>query len=332
MNFTWAGRRLTKTEIGSDTISYTYNIDGIRTSKTVGTETTEYFLEGSTVIAQKTGNNVLWFLYDADGQRIGFTYNDTPYLYVYNATGDVVGIVDDTLTMVVEYTYSPWGEILSTTGDEANTIGVINPFRYRGYYYDEETGLYYLNARYYDPETGRFISADISVSTGQGFVGNNMFAYCVNNPVNYYDPTGEFAVAAVLGGAAAILPYMLTMMVVAVSAYLIISWIVDNFTFPSISWDSIFMAESEAEDESGDTPVENDENLDEDLETGNFNKVNDNYLKRKGIDAHEVKKDVLGRKAPISKYDIYVNKDTGELYVFKKGGKGKGIPTGEFIK
>ena len=154
--------------------------------------------------------------------------------------------------MVVEYTYSPWGEILSTTGDEADTIGVINPFRYRGYYYDEETGLYYLNARYYDPETGRFISADTSVSTGQGFVGNNMFAYCVNNPVNYYDPTGESALAAILVGASAsaILPYMLTMMVVAVSAYLIISWIVDNFTFPSISWDSIFMAESEAEDES----------------------------------------------------------------------------------
>ena len=192
MNFTWAGRRLTKTEIGSDTISYTYNIDGIRTSKTVGTETTEYFLEGNTIIAQKTGNNVLWFLYDADGQRIGFTYNDTPYLYVYNATGDVVGIVDDTLTMVVEYTYSPWGEILSTTGDEADTIGVINPFRYRGYYYDEETGLYYLNARYYDPETGRFISADAYISTGQGLTGNNMFVYGGNNPINHTDSSGMF--------------------------------------------------------------------------------------------------------------------------------------------
>ena len=96
--------------------------------------------------------------------------------------------------MVVEYTYSPWGEILSTTGDEANTIGVINPFRYRGYYYDEETGLYYLNARYYDPETGRFISADSYVSTGQSFIGHNMFAYCVNNPVNYYDSDGNVAV------------------------------------------------------------------------------------------------------------------------------------------
>ena len=193
LDFIWEGRRLTEAEVGSDTVSYTYNIDGIRTSKTVGTETTEYFLEGSTVIAQKTGNNVLWFLYDADGQRIGFTYNDTPYLYVYNATGDVVGIVDDTLTMVVEYTYSPWGEILSTTGDKADTIGVINPFRYRGYYYDEETGLYYLNARYYDPETGRFISMDREISgIGDSIQGYNSFSYCFNDPINMIDSTGSW--------------------------------------------------------------------------------------------------------------------------------------------
>ena len=96
--------------------------------------------------------------------------------------------------MVVEYTYSPWGEILSTTGDEANTIGVINPFRYRGYYYDEETELYYLNARYYDPETGRFISADMLVD-GRTLVGYNLFAYCLNNPTNYSDPSGNMVPA-----------------------------------------------------------------------------------------------------------------------------------------
>ena len=205
--FTGEGRRLTEAEVGSDTVSYTYNIDGIRTSKTIGSETTEYFLEGSTVIAQKTGNNVLWFLYDADGQRIGFTYNDTPYLYVYNATGDVVGIVDDTLTMVVEYTYSPWGEILSTTGDEADTIGVINPFRYRGYYYDEETGLYCLNSRYYDPETGRFINADttdiLTASPTSSGYDKNLYAYCDNDPISRADNSGEFwhiVAGAVAGG------------------------------------------------------------------------------------------------------------------------------------
>ena len=193
------------------------------------------------------------FLYDADGQRIGFTYNDTPYLYVYNATGDVVGIVDDTLTMVVEYTYSPWGEILSTTGDEADTIGVINPFRYRGYYYDEETGLYYLNARYYDPETGRFISADTSVSTGQGFVGNNMFAYCVNNPVNYYDPTGDIALESMIILTIGIISLMyMTIMAETTQMSINSNWLVELLPPPisfsdisfSFSLDSFFVAKS----------------------------------------------------------------------------------------
>ena len=106
--------------------------------------------------------------------------------------------------MVVEYTYSPWGEILSTTGDEADTIGVINPFRYRGYYYDEETELYYLNARYYDPETGRFISADTVLDQGS-IIGINLFAYFYNNPVNMADSNGyiPFLVLTGLIGAAA---------------------------------------------------------------------------------------------------------------------------------
>ena len=106
--------------------------------------------------------------------------------------GDVVGIVDDTLTMVVEYTYSPWGEILSTTGDEADTIGVINPFRYRGYYYDEETGLYCLNSRYYDPEVGRFISIDNVLGVNADLNTYNLFIYCGNNPIDRYDVGGLF--------------------------------------------------------------------------------------------------------------------------------------------
>ena len=98
--------------------------------------------------------------------------------------------------MVVEYTYSPWGEILSTTGDEADTIGVINPFRYRGYYYDEETGLYCLNSRYYDPETGRFINADttdvLTASPTSSGYDKNLYAYCDNDPISRADNSGEF--------------------------------------------------------------------------------------------------------------------------------------------
>ena len=105
--------------------------------------------------------------------------------------------------MVVEYTYDAWGRLLSTTGSMANTLGLHNPLRYRGYVYDRETGLYYLQSRYYNPEWGRFINADNYPSTGQGLLGNNMFAYCNNNPVIRADSGGEFwhiVAGAVVGG------------------------------------------------------------------------------------------------------------------------------------
>jgi RHS repeat-associated protein len=95
--------------------------------------------------------------------------------------------VDSNGQVVASYTYDAWGKVLTATSEMA----AINPIRYRGYYYDTETGLYYLNSRYYDPETGRFVNADGYVSTGQGVLGNNMFAYCGNNPVNYADFFGQ---------------------------------------------------------------------------------------------------------------------------------------------
>ena len=100
-------------------------------------------------------------------------------------------LYDNDLNIVTEYTYDSWGKLLSVTGSLAETVGKTNPFRYRGYYYDSETELYYLNSRYYDPEIGRFINADGYVSTGQGVLGNNMFAYCGNNPVVRVDFGGE---------------------------------------------------------------------------------------------------------------------------------------------
>ena len=120
------------------------------------------------------------------------TYNEVVYYYVTNLQGDVVAILDTAGTAVVEYTYDAWGNILSTTGSMANTLGVANPLTYRGYVYDDESELYYLQSRYYDPEVGRFINADALVSTGQGLLGNNMFAYCGNNPPNRIDATGCF--------------------------------------------------------------------------------------------------------------------------------------------
>ena len=113
-----------------------------------------------------------------------------PCYYVTNLQGDILHIVDASGVPVVSYTYSPYGKVLGTTGTLASTLGVDNPLRYRGYYYDTESGLYYLQSRYYDPATCRFINADAFTSTGQGILGCNMFAYCNNNPVVFKDAGG----------------------------------------------------------------------------------------------------------------------------------------------
>ena len=116
--------------------------------------------------------------------------------------------MDGSGTKVVEYTYDAWGKLISTTGTLATSLGADNPFHYRGYYYDTETGLYYLMTRYYDPEVCRFISADVYMTTGQGVLGGNMWAYCGNNPVVRYEVQGEFwniiigaAAGAIISGA-----------------------------------------------------------------------------------------------------------------------------------
>lgn len=185
---------------GSNT--YTYNADGIRTSKTVNGVEHIYHLSGTQILDEEwiEGNtrHLMVYVYDASGQPIGishYTYNGTIvsenyYLLVSNIQGDIIGIYDSNGTRVVTYVYDAWGRILSTTGTGANTIGVYNPFRYRGYYYDTETSLYYLNSRYYDPNVGRFLNADGQLN--DGVLGYNLFAYCENNPVNYIDPTGNW--------------------------------------------------------------------------------------------------------------------------------------------
>ena len=137
-------------------------------------------------------------MYDENGDVTGGYYNGTPFAYAKNLQGDVLGIIDGNGVWVVSYEYDAWGNPLSVTGSLAGTLGAINPFRYRSYVYDEESGLYYLNSRYYDPEVGRFLNADGYASTGQDIQGCNMFAYCGNNPVNRADSSGEFWFAAIV--------------------------------------------------------------------------------------------------------------------------------------
>ena len=117
-------------------------------------------------------------------------YAGTEYYYLRNGQNDVVKLIDNSGDAVVEYIYDSWGRVVTTSGTLATTLGADQPFRYRGYVYDTETGWYYLQSRYYSPETCRFISADVLLSTGQGVLGHNSFAYCLNNPVNRVDPSG----------------------------------------------------------------------------------------------------------------------------------------------
>ena len=190
MTLSWAGgRRLASVSKEGLSASYVYNSDGIRTQKTVNGVTTNYYLNGSSVLRQVTGNDVLEFFYDANGV-LGFYYNNTPYYYLKNLQGDIVGILDANGTQVVSYTYDAWGAPLSVTGTAADTIGQLNPFRYRSYYYDNETGLYYLNSRYYDPETYRFLNADGILGANQDVISYNLFAYCSNDPINFCDELG----------------------------------------------------------------------------------------------------------------------------------------------
>ena len=191
--YTWAGRQLEFMTSGDTTWNYKYDADGLRTERSNGTATYEYVYSGDSLVHMSVGTNLLYFTYDGSGPMT-VTYNGTAYYYVTNLQGDVIAILDGSGNPVVEYTYDAWGKLLSTTGTLAETLGVHNPLRYRGYVYDTETTLYYLQSRYYDPKLGRFLNADAFTSTGQGTLGNNMFAYCLNNPVNRIDWFGNASI------------------------------------------------------------------------------------------------------------------------------------------
>ena len=147
-----------------------------------------------TIRTNNTLTGVLDFIYDESGKPFALKYSTNgtsfqTYYYVLNLQGDVVKLIQESGGVVARYTYDAWGNLLDSGGNLAE----VNPLRYRGYYYDNETGFYYLQSRYYDPANRRFINADRHMSTGQGFVGTNMFAYCDNSPVFLVDHDGDEA-------------------------------------------------------------------------------------------------------------------------------------------
>ena len=131
----------------------------------------------------------LHFFYDAQSRPVFVEYNGVKYRYLHNLQGDIVGIVDNNGNLVVEYKYDVWGKPISITGSMADTLGKYNPFRYRGYVYEEETELYYLRSRYYNMETFRFLNGDSIII--QGFFQLNLFCYCMNKPVSLIDNDGN---------------------------------------------------------------------------------------------------------------------------------------------
>ena len=191
-------------------VTYGYNADGLRVSKTWSLGSTEYYIVDGQYIGEKTVNNgtqyYIYYIYDENGSPAGITVNGTQYWFVKNLQGDVTAILDSSGAVVANYRYDAYGYIISITNGSGANVGLtdtghiarLNPFRYRGYMYDEETEFYYLRSRYYDPYIGRFLNADGYVSTGQGFTGYNMFAYCNNDPISHKDSTGTFA-TTVLG-------------------------------------------------------------------------------------------------------------------------------------
>ena len=193
------GRLLSSLSLTSFDLSFEYNADGIRTSKTVNGTKHTYQVDGTRIISEAYLDYLFVYLYDAAGSPIGFQVRRTSYAegvfdtfwYEKNLQGDIIAVYNASGTKLAEYTYDAWGNHTVTYFNSGYmTMAPQNPFRYRGYYYDYETGFYYLNSRYYDPATGRFITADVYISTGQGILGNNMYAYCRNNPVMRYDVGG----------------------------------------------------------------------------------------------------------------------------------------------
>lgn len=180
------GRELSTYNDGTNIINYKYNLNGIRTSKIVNNIETKYFIEGSKIVFEDRNGTYIYYIYSND-ELVGFKYNESVYYYRKNIFDDIIGILNSNYEEIVTYEYDSWGAVSNIIDTSGLNLSIINPFRYRSYYYDEETMWYYINSRYYNPEWGRFINGDMYISTGQGSNGCNMFVYCGNNYINRFE-------------------------------------------------------------------------------------------------------------------------------------------------
>ena len=205
---TWEKGRQLKKFVKSDgtVIDYTYNANGIRTSKKVNGVLHTYTLDGTKILRETWGGNALVPLYDNEDSVCGILYNNVPYYFIKNLQGDVIAIVDKDAQTVARYSYDAWGVSEIKFDSSACQIATINPFRYRGYYYDEEIGLYYLQSRYYDAGVGRFMNSDESTNIGLGdsLRSFDLYTYTENNPVSMIDEAGYAAINVICAAIGAV--------------------------------------------------------------------------------------------------------------------------------
>ena len=209
-NFSWEGRRLVGATYNGKVYSFGYDSDGLRTSKTVNGVTTNYYYLDGKLIMEETPTSLVVYCYDGMGRPMSMMYRESSYgasewdYYTLetNLQGDVVAVYDEDGVLLTDYRYDAWGNFTATyLNGGANTTAVHNRLTYRGYYYDSDLGLYYLNSRYYDSNIGRFVSPDGAEYLGANRRLNsfNLYAYCDNNPINKFDPTGHFGIWTILG-------------------------------------------------------------------------------------------------------------------------------------
>lgn len=191
MTLTWQnGRQLSSLHTPNNEITYTYDLSGLRTQKDDNDYTINYYYDSNKKLIGLDGVGVLYFYYDDDGTVSAMSYGGVKYFYVKNLQGDVEAIINQVGTTLVTYEYDAWGNIVKQTDISNRNLANINPFRYRGYIYDSESGLYYLQSRYYDPVTGRFINADVYYGDKKDPLENNKFSYCKNDAINSVDFSG----------------------------------------------------------------------------------------------------------------------------------------------
>ena len=199
---TWEKGRQLKSFDGN---TYTYNANGIRTGKTVGGIRHDYFLDGAKILSETWCENTLTTLFDNEDSVCGVIYNGTPYYFLKNLQGDIIALINQSGETVAEYSYDAWGVPTITRDISDCSIATVNPYRYRGYYYDQEIGMYYLQSRYYDPVVGRFVNGDEAeyIGAGGAILSYNLFAYCENDLINSRDTSGSWIARAIVAAVSA---------------------------------------------------------------------------------------------------------------------------------